>query len=156
MKYFIALFIFLALTFLNSLGLQAKTLEFNKENFLKGYNSTKECYLNTKTPTDFVICSSDVYEKDKKEKFFDDSFKMGYDFSAWYIMNKYSLTEDFNQLELAVTRDYFLGFRQYQVDFNINDKALFDLTDVDQQKTKDWIMRWANILNEDPYASKEK
>ncbi|PMP85806.1 MAG: hypothetical protein C0174_03385 [Thermodesulfobium narugense] len=65
MKYFIVVFIFIAFLSLNSLSLQAKTLEFNKENFLKGFNSTKECYLNTKTPTDFVICSSDVYERDK-------------------------------------------------------------------------------------------
>lgn len=156
MKYFFIILIFTSIIFLGAIGLQAKALEFNKEDFLKGYNSTKECYLNTKTATDFVICSSDMYEKEKKEKFFDDSFKMGYDFSAWYIMNQYSLAEDFNELELAVTKDYFLGFRKYQADFNIDDKTLFTLTGVDQRKTKDWIMRWANILNEDPYASKER
>lgn len=155
MKYFVGtcLFLFLILISLNA---QAKPSDFNKTDFLKGYNSTKDCSLSAKTPTDFVICSSDAYEKNKKESFFNDSFKMGYDFSAWYIMNKYSLSEDFNQLELAVTRDYFLGFRKSQLDFNIDDKSLISMTNVDPNKTRDWIMRWANILNEDPYASNER
>jgi hypothetical protein len=155
MKYLTAVCLFLFFILI-SLNVQAKTTDFNQTDFLKGYNFTKDCSLNTKTPTDFVICSSDAYEKAKKESFFNDSFKMGYDFSSWYIMNKYSLTEDFNQLELAVTRDYFLGFRKSQLDFNIDDKSLISMTHVDPNKTRDWIMRWANILNEDPYASKER
>jgi hypothetical protein len=155
MKFLISTCLFLFLILISS-NTQAKTSDFNQKDFLKGYDSTKSCSMSTKTPTDFVICSSDSYEKDKKESFFNDSFRMGYDFSSWYIMNKYSLTEGFNQLELAVTKDYFLGFRKLQLDFNIDDKSLISMTNVDPNKTRDWIMRWANILNEDPYASKER